>query len=132
MFAWKTHSAAAVGAAGQFASASVTSIRLPIRLDGGKRRGPGRRPWFYLRLGSRAGLTLLRVLRGGLGLGEYLGRLRAGRTKCLRLPLAPVVRDPGARGEGTVPHQPGPPGPLRLAASTASDRSVRLASKAAG
>jgi hypothetical protein len=41
----------------------------------------------------RIGLTLFRVLRKGLWLGEYLGGLRvAGRTPKMRLPPAPTSR----------------------------------------
>jgi len=39
-------------------------------------------PWFYLRLGPEAGLTLIRVLREGLWLLEYLGGT-AGRVNGL-------------------------------------------------
>src|SRR3970040_1346648 len=39
-----------------------------------------REPWFYLRLGTPAGLTLLRVLREGLWLGTCLGVTLAGRN----------------------------------------------------
>ena len=53
-----------------------------------------------------AGLTLLRVLRGGLELGEYLG-LTAGRANGL-LETAPrtLVPDPESRSEGAVPAPP--------------------------
>ena len=50
----------------------------------------------FIPIAILAGLTLLRVLRGGLPLGECLGGLPAGRTTCSRLPLAPLVPDPGA------------------------------------
>src|ERR1043166_406973 len=72
----------AAGVAAQSSSsASVSSLLLPI--NAGRSQGLGSRdargPWFYLRLGPGAGLTLLRVLRGGLKLGEYLGAT-AGRA----------------------------------------------------
>ena len=53
-----------------------------------------------------AGLTLLRVLRGGLELGECLD-LTAGRANGL-LETAPLtlVPDPESRSEGTVPAPP--------------------------
>jgi hypothetical protein len=72
----------------------VTSfLELPIR--SGRRASAvvrrRREPWFYLRLGFlRAGLTLTRVLRGGLELGECLGMTVAGQTTKRRLPPAPV------------------------------------------
>jgi len=97
------------GAAGfseQSSSASFTSLELPIRPGRMQALGSrGREPRFYLRLGPEAGLTLVRVLRGGLELGECLGGLLAGRTDCSRLPPAPSSRilEPPARG--TPPHR---------------------------
>lgn len=77
-----------------------------------------------------AGLTLFRVLRESLWLGECLGVTVAGRTPRLRLPPAPVVPDPGAEGEEHVPHRRlVGPGATVLAPSTASDRSVLLSSR---
>src|SRR5882672_3926580 len=64
------------GSAGQSASASFSSsFELPVRLDEWPARevARARKPWFYLRLGPEAGLTLVRVLRRGLELGECLG-----------------------------------------------------------
>ena len=46
-----------------------------------KRRRVARgEPWFYLRLGVTAGLTLFRVLQEGLSLDESLSPRRAGRN----------------------------------------------------
>ena len=61
-------------------------------------------PWFYLRLGTCAGLTLLRVLRGGLGLDECLG-MTVGRANVL-VETAPrtVVREPRAAMRERNPH----------------------------
>src|SRR5882724_908217 len=64
------------GSAGQSASASFSSsFEHPVRLDEWPARevARARKPWFYLRLGPEAGLTLVRVLRRGLELGECLG-----------------------------------------------------------
>jgi len=51
-----------------------------------------------------AGLTLVRVLRGGLGLGECLGGLRGRANELLETAPRTRVPDPGAAGEGTSPH----------------------------
>ena len=82
-----------------------------------------REPRFYLRLGPRAGLTLVRVLRGGLELGECLG-VTAGRANG-SLETAPrtLVPDPGAVGEEQAPHRRlGDPGASALGSSAWSDR----------
>ena len=79
-----------------------------------------------------AGLTLLRVLRGGLELGECLGGTVSRANGLLETAPRTVVRGSGATSEGTVPHQGPANSPTVLAASIASDRSVLLASRAAG
>ena len=52
-----------------------------------------------------AGLTLLPVLRGGLGLCSCLGVTMAGRTKQLRLPLVPSFGNLKPRREVRDPHR---------------------------
>ena len=99
-FAGEAKPAGAFGFAAQSASASVTSIRLPIRLDAGKHWGPGLQTMVLSETRPKAGLTLLRVLRGSLQLGECLGETEAGPTTCLRLPPAPSSGDSGALARG--------------------------------
>ena len=96
----------ASGYAGQSASASFTSIQLPIRLDECKRWGRATRTMVLSETRHAAGLTLLLVPRGGLELGECLG-LTAGRANG-QLETAPrtVVPDPESRSEGTSPAPP--------------------------
>ena len=79
----------AAGVAGQSSSfASFTSLVLPIHAGRSQALGSrDARTTVLSETRPEAGLTLVRVLRGGLELGEYLGRLRAGRTGCSRQPL---------------------------------------------
>jgi hypothetical protein len=51
----------------------------------------------------KAGLTLLRVLRGGLGLGECLGETGGRAYDWHETAPRTVVRDPGAAGERPSP-----------------------------
>ena len=82
-----------------------------------------RQPRFYLRLAPRCrrGLTLLLVIRGGLGLGECLDGLSVGRTALMRLTLEPSSR---MRGGSRVSH-PHPahrnPSAMSLASSVSLD-----------
>src|SRR5213593_1879107 len=78
----------AAGVAGQSSSfASFTSLVLPIHAGRSQALGSrDARTTVLSETRPEAGLTLVRVLRGGLELGEYLGRLRAGRTGRSRLP----------------------------------------------
>ena len=70
--------AGAFGCAGQSVAALITSIRFPIRSDVRKHWGPGPQTMVLSETRREAGLALLRVLRGGLQLGECLGRLGPG------------------------------------------------------
>ena len=84
--------------AGSLLFASFSSVGLRIRFWTMCKRVRVARgePWFYLRLGPEAGLTLIRVLREGLWLDECLG-LTVGRANDL-VETAPrtLVPDPGA------------------------------------
>src|SRR2546426_1728927 len=96
----------AAGSAAQSSSALFTSLLRSIHVGRmASARVARREPWFYRRLGPGAGLTLFRVLRGGLELGECLGRLRAGRTSISRLPLAPSSRILSAAARELHPHR---------------------------
>ena len=53
-----------------------------------------------------AGLTLLRVLRGGLPLGECLGGTDCRADDLLETAPRTVARGSGSRWRGTVPPQP--------------------------
>ena len=54
---------------------------------------------------SKPAVTLTRVLRGGLGLGECLGGLWPGRRKRRDFPPHPVSRIEGAAARGPHPHR---------------------------
>lgn len=71
-----------------------------------KREGFARgEPWFYLRLDSKAGLTLFRVLREGLWFHECLG-VTAGRANAAdETASRTLVPDPGAAGENNAPRR---------------------------
>ena len=58
-----------------------------------------------------AGLTLLRVLRGGLELGECLGETVSRAYDLLETAPRTVVRGSGVEAAGTVPHQASASGP---------------------
>src|SRR5262249_21230948 len=96
--------------------------QLQDRLDGCKRVGRGCEPWFYQRLGPRAGLTLFRVLREGLQFSEDLGGLMAGRTSVVRRPPAPMSRNPAAAGGRNAPT----PVAVGIAGASARPASVGL------
>ena len=95
------------GAAGvweQSSSASFTSLETPDPTWTNASAGVARtRTTVLSETRPGAGLTLLRVLRGGLALDECLG-VTAGRANG-PLETAPrtLVPDPGAVGEGNVP-----------------------------
>ena len=92
------------GCAGQSASASFSSLELPIRLDEWPARevARARKPWFYLRLGVEAGLTLVRVLRRGLELGECLGLTADRANEDYETALRTFVPVSGAAAEGII------------------------------
>src|SRR6266566_8149755 len=75
-----TGSGGALRSAGQSSSASVSSLSAPDPpLDDSQALGSrDARTMVLSETRPEAGLTLLRVLRGGLELGQFLGRLRAG------------------------------------------------------
>ena len=55
-------------------------------------------PWFYLRLDTQdVGLMLLRVLRGGLRLGECLGVTHGRANDLLETAPRTLVREPESR-----------------------------------
>lgn len=60
-------------------------------------------PWFYLRLGTWAGLTLFRVLRGSLRLGKCLGVTVCRAKDSLETAPRTLVPDRGADGRGQRP-----------------------------
>jgi hypothetical protein len=124
-----------IGVAGvwaQSASASFSSRELPIRPGRMQaRRSRGRELRFYQRLGHEAGLTLLRVLRGGLELGKCLGGLHGRANDLLETAPRTLVPDSGAVGEGNAPGRwPRDPGLSALGSSVGSDRSALLSSTA--
>ena len=92
--------------AGQSASASFSSsFELPVRLDEWPARevARARKPWFYLRLGPEAGLTLVRVLRRGLELGECLGSTADRANENYETALRTPVPVPEAAAAETSP-----------------------------
>src|SRR3990172_7350468 len=92
------------GVRGAVCSRIVLSLELPIRLDECKHGVARARAANHGSIGDsavEAGLTLVRVLRGGLGLGEYLGlTARPGERIARDCPSHPRP-DLGAIGEGT-------------------------------
>lgn len=103
-------------------------------LDVCKREGFARgEPWFYLRLGSKAGLTLFRVLREGLRLHECLGVTASRANAADETVSRTLVPDPGAAGENNAPRRHlVAPGISALASSVWLDRSVLLSSRVGG
>src|SRR5712664_2328458 len=95
------------GCAGQSASASFSSLELPIRLDEWPARevARARKPWFYLRLGPEAGLTLVRVLRRGLELGECLGSTADRANENYETALRTLRPGTGSCRRGDVPRR---------------------------
>jgi len=90
-------------------------------------------PWFYLRLGREAGLSLIRVLREGLWLGECLGVTVSRANDLVETGPRTLVPDPGAVAEGNVPTAALPnPGASALASSASLDRSALLFSRVVG
>src|SRR5438876_2470318 len=103
----RTRPAGASGSAWQSSSASVSSLELPIHTGRSQALGSHARARATVLSETRypAGLTLVRVLRGGLELAKYLG-VTAGRAN-ESLETAPRTRvpDPGAVGEGHASHR---------------------------
>ena len=98
--------ARSVGARGSFSLLSHRSPRFVSRsvLDDCKRvRVALGEPWFYLRLGQVAGLSLIRVLREGLWLDECLGVTVSRANDLLETAPRTLVPDPGAVAEGNAP-----------------------------
>ena len=61
-------------------------------------------PWFYLRLGRAAGLTLFRVLREGLWLGECLGMTEDRADDLVETASRTLVPDLEVDGEWNAPY----------------------------
>jgi hypothetical protein len=90
-------------------------------------------PWFYLRLGHEAGLSLIRVLREGLWLDECLGVTVSRANDLVETGPRTLVPDPGAVAEGSVPTAGLlNPGASALASSASLDRSALLFSRVVG
>ena len=73
-----------------------------------------------------AGLTLFRVLRGGLGLGSCLGVTVAGRTTLSRLPLAPMSENLELRRGNSGPHRLEAPGYVACSVSLSESKGSPL------
>jgi len=103
-----TRPAGASGLARQSACASFAPFALPIRLDVCKHAVARARAANHGSISDSAvwaGLTLVRVLRGGLELGECLGGLRGRANELLETAPRTRVPDPGALGGRTLPHR---------------------------
>jgi hypothetical protein len=107
-------------------------FRLPIRWDAGKHWGPGLQTMVLSETRPEAGLTLLRVLRGGLGLGECLGGTASRANDLLETAPRTGVRGFGSHWRGDRP-APGHSNAraMALAAPTGSDRRAFLSSRVA-
>jgi hypothetical protein len=90
-------------------------------------------PWFYLRLGRQAGLSLIRVLREGLWLDECLGVTVSRANDSLETAPRTRVPESGAVAEGNAPTAALlDPGASALASSASLDRSALLFSRVVG